>query len=61
MDKRSSQRVVKIAEMLMQLKPGETMEYHGKEGSALFFHKKLTVKDLKSMAASVLAQARGKP
>ena len=61
MDKRSSPRIVKIAEMLMQLEQGDTMEFHDRTGSALFFHKRLTVKDLKSLAASVLAQARGKP
>ena len=60
MDKRSSARVVKIAELLMHSNDWETTEFQGKTGTVIFFHHKLTVKDLKAIAASVLAQARGK-
>ena len=61
MDKRSSARVVKIAEMLMHTDTTEFMEFHGGNGTVIWFSDKLTVKELKSLAASVLAQARGKP
>ena len=60
MDKRSSARVVKIAELLMQCEPEDTMEFHGRNGSVIWFADKLTVKELKSLAGSVLAQAKGK-
>ena len=60
MDKRSSARVVKIAELLMPMDDSDVAEYHGKNGTVIWFADRVTVKELKSLAASVLAQARGK-
>ena len=60
MDKRSSARVVKIAEKVLSSEM-DWFSLGAKRGTVIWTAEDVTPRDIKAIAASVLAQARGKP